>query len=435
MRSHISDIYAAAVRAVQPQVLLPAWVERSGDRIRLGDEVFHRSAIRHLYVVAIGKAAAAMADMLEQVLDDAISEGLVITKEGYGLELQYMRCLEAGHPVPDARSLEAAYALENLLRYTSEKDLVLVLLSGGASALMADLVPGVSLEAVMGLFRDLLRSGADIREMNTVRKHFSRLKGGQLTRIVYPAQLVCFALSDVPGDAPDVIGSGPTVPDPTTFADAQAILMKYGLLQTLDPGLLEWLGKGLRGAVPDTPKPGDPVFERSRFHLIGNNSLALHAAAARAMELGYAVLMETTPLQGESRKQAVAFAHLLESYRGARPACILAGGETTVQVQGSGRGGRNQECALALAAHWIDQPQVQAPMVLCAGTDGTDGPTDAAGALVDGELLDWCRTKGIDPQAYLRNNDAYGFFSQTQHHFFTGPTHTNVMDIAIALLG
>jgi hydroxypyruvate reductase len=434
MRSHISDIYAAAVRAVQPQVLLPAWVERSGNRIRLGDQVFDRSVIRHFYVVAIGKAAASMADMLEQVLDDAISEGLVITKEGYGLELQYMRCLEAGHPVPDARSLEAAYALENLLRYTSEKDLVLVLLSGGASALMADLVPGVSLEAVMDLFRNLLRSGADIREMNTVRKHVSRLKGGQLTRIVYPAQLVCFALSDVPGDAPDVIGSGPTVPDPTTFADAQAILLKYGLLQTLDPGLLAWLEKGLQGEVPDTPKPGDPVFERSRFHLIGNNGLALQAAAARAMELGYAVLMETTPLQGESREQALSFAAFLENYEGPRPACILAGGETTVHVTGSGRGGRNQECALALAAHWIESPPSVVPMVLCAATDGTDGPTDATGALVDGELLDWCRTQGIDPRVYLRNNDAYGFFSQTQHHFFTGPTHTNVMDVAIALV-
>jgi glycerate-2-kinase len=434
MRSHISEIYEAAVRAVQPQVLLPAWVDREGDRIRLGDQVFDRSAVRHFYVVAIGKAAAAMADMLEQVLGDAISEGLVITKGGYGLELQYMRCLEAGHPVPDARSLEAAYALENLLRYTSERDLVLVLLSGGASALIADLVPGVTLEAVMGLFRDLLRSGADIREMNAVRKHFSRLKGGQLTRIVYPAQLVCFALSDVIGDAPDVIGSGPTVPDPTTFADAQAILLKYDLIKHLDPALLAWLEKGLRGEVPDTPKPGDPVFDRSRFHLIGNNGLALQAAAARAMELGYAVLMETAPVQGEAREQGIAFGSMLQDYRGPRPACILAGGETTVQVTGSGRGGRNQECALSLAAYWIDTPPPVVPMILFAATDGTDGPTDAAGALVDGELLTWCRQQGIDPLTYLRNSDSYGFFRQTQHHFFTGPTHTNVMDLVIALV-
>jgi hydroxypyruvate reductase len=434
MRSHIVDIYEAAVRAVQPQVLLPEWVDREGDRIRLGDQVFDRAAIRHFYVVAIGKAAAAMADMLEQVLDDAISEGLVITKDGYRLELQYMRCLEAGHPVPDHRSLEAAYALENLLRYTTEKDLVLVLLSGGASALVADLVPGVQLDALMTLFRSLLRSGADIRDMNAVRKHFSRLKGGQLTRIVHPAQLVCLALSDVIGDAPDVIGSGPTVADPTTFADAHAILAKYRLLETLDPSLLAWLEKGLRGAVADTPKPGDPIFARSRFHLIGNNGQALRAAAARAMELGYAVLKETAPLQGESREQALSFAAILERYEGPRPACILAGGETTVQVKGSGRGGRNQECALALAVHWLERPPSAVPMVLCAATDGTDGPTDAAGALVDGELLEWCREKGVDPKTYLRNNDAYGFFSQTNHHFFTGPTHTNVMDVVIALI-
>jgi hydroxypyruvate reductase len=434
MRKDIVEIYEAAVRAVQPQVLLPAWVDRDGDRIRLGDQEFSRSAIRHFYVVAIGKAAAAMADMLEQVLDDAISEGLVITKEGYRLELQYMRCLEAGHPVPDHRSLEAAYALENLLRYTTAKDLVLVLLSGGASALVADLVPGVSLEALMSLFRNLLHSGADIREMNTVRKHFSRLKGGQLTRMVYPAQLVCLALSDVVGDAEDVIGSGPTVPDPTSFADAQAVLAKYGLLEQLDGSMQQWLEQGLRGAVPDTPKPGDPVFERSRFHLIGNNTRALQAAAVRAMALGYAVLMETTPLRGESREQAWALGDILQSYRGPRPACILAGGETTVQVTGSGRGGRNQECALALVHYWMHRPPDKTPMVLCAATDGTDGPTDAAGALVDAELLDWCRREGVDPGTYLSNNDAYGFFSRTQHHFFTGPTHTNVMDIVIALV-
>lgn len=434
MRRDIVDIYEAAVRAVQPQVLLPAWVDREGDRIRLGDQEFDRSAIRHFYVVAIGKAAAAMADMLEQVLDDAISEGLVITKEGYRLELQYMRCLEAGHPVPDHRSLEAAYALENLLRYTTDKDLVLVLLSGGASALVADLVPGVQLEAVMTLFRDLLQSGADIREMNTVRKHVSRLKGGQLTRMVHPAQLVCLALSDVIGDAPDVIGSGLTVPDPTTFSDAYAILARYRLLDSLDPGLRTWLEMGLRGEVEDTPKPGDPIFARSRFHLIGNNSLALRAAAQRARELGYAVLMDTTPMEGESREQALAFARMLESYQGPRPACILAGGETTVQVKGGGKGGRNQEFALALAAYWMDRPPSRVPMVLCAATDGTDGPTDAAGALADGELLSWCREKGVDPKPYLRNNDAYGFFSQTDHHFFTGPTHTNVMDVVIALV-
>ena len=434
MRGDIVDIYRAAVHAVQPQVLMPEWVARDENRIRLGDQEFDRSAIRHFYVVAIGKAAAAMADMLEQVLDDAISEGLVITKEGYGLELQYMRCMEAGHPVPDHRSLEAAYALENLLRFTTEKDLVLVLLSGGASSLVADLVPGVQLDDLMALFRNLLHSGADIQEMNAVRKHFSRLKGGQLTRMVYPAKLVCLALSDVIGDAPNVIGSGPTVPDPTTFSDAHVILAKYGLLDRLAPGLADWLNKGLSGEVPETPKPGDPVFARSRFHLVGNNGLALRAAAARAMELGYAVFMETTPMQGESRVQALSLAQVIESYRGPKPACILAGGETTVHVRGQGRGGRNQECALALTVHWMERPPSSIPMVLCAATDGTDGPTDAAGALVDGALLEWCRAAGVDPNPYLRHNDAYGFFSQTDHHFFTGPTHTNVMDILVALI-
>ncbi|MCU0379726.1 MAG: DUF4147 domain-containing protein [Chitinophagaceae bacterium] len=436
MRDHLMEIYQSALRAVQPQALLPAWVEREGEHIRLGDQSFLRSSIRHLYVVAVGKAAAAMADTLEQVLGDAISEGLVVTKEGYGLELQYMRCLEAAHPVPDHRSLEAAYALENLLRHTSDKDLVLVLLSGGASSLVADLVPGVQLDAVMALFRNLLRSGADIREMNTVRKHFSRLKGGQFTRMVYPAQVICLAISDVIGDSVDVIGSGPTVPDPTTYGDAYMILERYGLLETLDEGLAGWLEKGRHGEVPETPKPGDPVFERSHFYLVGHNRLALQSAAETAGELGYTVIMDSTPMQGETRDQAYRLAQQLAGYTGPRPACVLMGGETTVTVRGEGKGGRNQEFALAMLEYWIEHGYDSAslPEVLCAATDGTDGPTDAAGAFVDSALYEWCRQNSIHPGAYLAHNDSYSFFEKSGAHFFTGPTHTNVMDLVISIL-
>jgi hydroxypyruvate reductase len=436
MRDHLMEIYQSALRAVQPQALLPAWVEREGEHIRLGDQSFVRSSIRHLYVVAVGKAAAAMADTLEQVLGDAISEGLVITKEGYGLELQYMRCLEAAHPVPDHRSLEAAYALENLLRHTSDKDLVLVLLSGGASSLVADLVPGVQLDAVMALFHNLLRSGADIREMNTVRKHFSRLKGGQFTRMVYPAQVVCLAISDVIGDSPDVIGSGLTVPDPTTYGDAYTILERYGLLNTLDEGLADWLAKGRRGEVAETPKPGDPVFEKSRFYLVGHNRLALQSAAQRAWELGYSVIMDARPMLGETRDLACELAQELERYAGSRPACVLMGGETTVTVRGEGKGGRNQEFALAMLHYWMERGMgaAQMPSVLCAATDGTDGPTDAAGAFVDASLIDWCSHSAIDPGPFLERNDAYAFFEHSGAHFFTGPTHTNVMDLVIALI-
>jgi glycerate-2-kinase len=436
MREHLLQVFQSALEAVQPQALLPAWVEREGDRIRLADQHFRRSEIRHLYVVAVGKAAAAMGDTLEQILGNAISEGIVITKKGHGLSMEFMRCIEAGHPVPDAASLEAAYAVENMLRHVSERDLVLVLLSGGASSLMADLVPGVEFRAISELFDVLLRSGADIREMNTVRKHFSRLKGGQLARLAAPARLLCFALSDVTGDAPDVIGSGPTVPDPTTYGDAYVILEKYGLLAGLDRSLASWLDKGLRGEVPETPKPADPVFHGTRFYLIGNSGQALEAASAKALSLGYAVLKDTPMLRGESREQAWALARDLESYSGPRPACILLGGETTVTVKGNGRGGRNQEFALALLQYWQEKefkPE-QVPVVLCTATDGTDGPTDASGALVDGQVLQWSRDAGMDPAWYLERNDSYTFFEHSGAQFFTGPTHTNVMDMVIALL-
>ncbi len=436
MREHLLQVFQSALGAVQPQSLLPAWVEREGDRIRVADLHFRRSEIRHLYVVALGKAAAAMGDTLEQILGNAISEGIVITKKGHGMPMEFMRCLETGHPVPDAGSLEAAWQVENMLRHVSARDLVLVLLSGGASSLMTDLVPGVELGAVRDLFDRLLRSGADIREMNTVRKHFSRLKGGQLARLVAPARLVCLALSDVTGDAPDVIGSGPTVPDPTTYGDAYVILEKYGLLGGLDRGLSSWLQRGLRGEVLETPKPGDPVFQHTYFHLIGSSRLALEAASAKALSMGYAVLKDTPMLRGEAREQAWSLARDLEVYTGPRPACILLGGETTVTVKGNGRGGRNQEFALALLQYWQQKGFApdQVPTVLCTATDGTDGPTDASGAVVDGQVLQWSRDTGMDATSYLDRNDSFTYFEHSGAQFFTGPTHTNVMDMVIALL-
>ena len=436
MRTEVLDIYKSAITAVLPGNLLNRLISRKGNMITLGDNVFDRDAIRHFYVVAAGKAAAAMGDTLEQLLGDSISEGIIITKHGHGLPMEFMTCMEAGHPVPDKNGIKAGEAVLNLLQHAGEKDLVLVLLSGGASSLLADIVPGVSLEELQGLSGLLLKCGANIREMNTVRKHLSRLKGGQFTRIAYPATVVCFALSDVPGDEADVIASGPTVPDPSTFGDVWHILEKYSLVDQLGPASRAWLEKGLRGEVPETPKPGDPVFGKSFFSIIGNNQMALHAAAARALESAFTVILDDQSIQGEARDVAVQLAQKMENYSGKRPACFLIGGETTVTVKGNGKGGRNQEFALALLNYWqaTGKNPEEVPTVLCAATDGNDGPTDAAGAVVDGTLLKWVYDNKVDTTAWLFKNDSYTFFLQTDAQLFTGPTYTNVMDLVIVLM-
>ena len=436
MREDILEIFTSAMTAVQPGNLVNRWIRREGDRIMLGERIFLRSELRHLYVIAMGKAAAAMGDMLEQVLGDAISEGIVITKEGYGLPMEYMTVLESGHPVPDERGMKGGEMVMQILHHTNENDLVLVLLSGGSSSLVADLVPGVSLEELQHLSSLMLKSGADIREINTVRKHLSRLKGGQLTRLAHPATVVCLALSDVIGDPQEVIGSGPTVPDPTTFGDAWEILEKYQLTERIGRSIRDWIELGRRGDVPETPKPGDIIFERSQFNIIGNNQMALLAAAEAAKRKGYTVFIEDVSMHGEARERAVQLAIQLAQYRGPKPACILLGGETTVTVKGTGRGGRNQEFALAILAYWkaSGKEPLNVPIILSAATDGTDGPVDAAGGLVDGRLLQWVYEQGIDPQKYLDNNDSYGFFSKTDTQLFTGPTYTNVMDMVIVLI-
>ena len=436
MREDILEIFKSALTAVQPGNLLKQWIGREGDRIKLGDRIFFRSELRHLYVMVSGKAAAAMGDMLEQILGDAISEGVVITKEGYGLPMEYMTVMETGHPIPDERGIKAGEKVMQILHHTFENDLVLVLLSGGSSSLVADVVPGVSLEELQYLSTLMLKSGADIREINTVRKHLSSLKGGQLARLAYPATVVCLALSDVIGDLQEVIGSGPTVPDSTSFGDAMEILLKYQLLQRISPAARDWLERGQRGEVPETPKPGDIIFERNQFNIIGNNTMALMAAAEAAKGKGYTVFIGDVSMHGEARERAVQLAINMERYRGPKPACILLGGETTVTVKGTGRGGRNQEFALAILAYWkaSGKNPLYVPVILSAGTDGTDGPTDAAGALVDGNLLQWVYEQHEEPQRYLDDNDSYGFFSKTDTQLFTGPTYTNVMDIVIVLI-
>ncbi len=431
---HIQEIFHAAVAAVQPTVFMPKTVVFRGDTIYIAGTPFpvHEKVI----VIGAGKAAAAMAQELEAVLLPHVPiQGTVVTKYDHGLPLQQLQLLEAGHPVPDANSVQATQQILAMVNNLGQKDLVIFLLSGGASALLADVPEGCTLEEIQDLFQQLLHSGADISEMNTIRKHLSSVKGGQLAKHIYPATLCTIILSDVPGDQLEVIGSGPGVPDPTTFEDTVAILKKYHLTDKIPATVLTHIRKGLSGEVPETAKTGDPAFKNVHNFLTGTNAIALEAAAAKAKSLGYEVILNKECATGEARTIGQQLIQKALTFDQHHPVCLLQGGETTVTIRGNGKGGRNQELALAAALE-LEQAGEKAAHItlLSGGTDGTDGPTDAAGAIADAYTLQRSKALQLNAAAYLDNNDAYHFFKQTDRLLITGPTHTNVMDIQIVLI-
>ncbi len=426
-------IFEAGYRAVQPAALLPAHLSLESGQLRIGNKLYNRSALRRLVLLSLGKAASAMALEAQRILGDAITDALVVTKYGHALPGLHWPQLETGHPVPDSAGEKAAARIGELLNDLKENDLVLVLISGGASALVADLAPGISLADWQWLSKALLHSGAAIGEINTVRKHFSTLKGGQLARLVQPASLHALLLSDVPGDDPAVIASGPTVPDPGYFKDAAAVLEKYHLLPDLPPAIKARLEAGLHGDIADTPKPGDPLFQNVLNELIGTNLVALAAAAAAAQALGYEAHVDPHPLEGDAEQQALEWLQRAKAMKWTGRGCLLAGGETTVTVKGSGKGGRNQHLALAALDHILKNPSFGYPALLCGGTDGTDGPTDAAGACITPELIKKLAAEKVDPRPWLAENDAFGFFSRYGGLLHTGPTQTNVMDLLLVI--
>jgi hydroxypyruvate reductase len=379
-------------------------------------------------VLGVGKAAGAMARAAEGILGDRVTEGFVVVKDGYAVPTARIEVAEAGHPVPDARGLEASARLLTLASSASERDLVLVLVSGGGSALTPAPADPITLAEKQAVTRLLLEAGATIGELNAVRKHLSRFKGGLLARAAQPATVVTLALSDVVGDPLDVIASGPTVPDSSTFGDALEVLEARGVLERAPRAVVERLRAGARGAIEETPKPGDRVFERTRHVVIGNNALIVEAAAVAAERLGYRPYVLTRGLQGEARaigRELIERARVLPG-----PVCMLAGGETTVTVRGRGRGGRCQEAALSAALALAPGEDL---VVLAAGTDGTDGPTDAAGALVDAGTLPRGRTAGRDAERALADNDAYTFLAASGDHVVTGPTNTNLLDLYLVV--
>lgn len=374
-----------------------------------------------------------MAAAAERILGRRIIAGFVNVKERYGKKLRRIELHTCGHPVPDARGLRGAQRIAEIAASAGREDLVVCLISGGASALLPLPAEPITLDEMQEATRLLLASGADIQEFNTIRKHFSQIKGGQLARLAAPARVEALLLSDVIGDDPGVIGSGPTAPDASTFADALRILDKYGLRARVPASLRARFEQGASGAIPETPKSTDALFARVRNTVVGSNRLALAAAARRARELGLRPLVLASGVQGETREMARMHAaiarEIVTSGRPIRPpACVITGGETTVTLKANGKGGRNQEFVLAAALEIADLPRT---VVFSAGTDGTDGPTDAAGAIADGATL----SRKPDARAFLDRNDSYHYFEPLGDLIKTGPTHTNVMDVRLILVG
>jgi hydroxypyruvate reductase len=418
VKKHALQIFRAALDAAEPQHAVLRHLRFDGRTLIAGKQRYNLMDSGRVFVIGAGKASAAMASAVERLLGRRIADGLVTVPDGITSRVRRIRLQHAQHPLPDERGVVGAQAIAELARQAQDRDLVICVISGGASALLPAPVPGLTLEQKQNITQALLRGGANIHELNTVRKHLSWIKGGHLAELAAPARVLTLILSDVIGDDLDVIGSGPTVADRSTVADARAVLVKYGVAEP-------------HGLLHETPKT-------SHAHnlVVGSNRLAIDAAAAKAREQGYKVLVLSTFIEGETRDVAwmhAAIAKEIAAYgRPARlPVCILSGGETTCTVRGTGLGGRNQEFVLATALALADVPRA---LIFSAGTDGLDGPTDAAGAMAESTIIAQARGEGVSAQAFLANNDSYRFFERFNALIKTGPTGTNVMDVRILLL-
>lgn len=441
MKSMAKAIFSKAFLAVDPSRRIKEIIriEKESLLVETGGgsvEVFDLNRFDRIFLLGTGKASASMAQAIEETFGERISKGLIITKHGHSLPLQKTEVIEAGHPIPDQNGLEGSKKIRNLLQETGANDLVIFIISGGGSALLPLPVNGITLKEKQEATQMLLDCGADIKEINTIRKHISQIKGGWLARWAYPSPVLTFILSDVVGDPLDAIASGPTVPDTSTFEDAWKILEKYDLEKKISPSVRNHLLSGKEGRVEETPKPGDSVFEKVYNTLIGSNILALRAAEKEASSLGLNTLILSSSIIGEALEAArfhgaIAKEVIATNHPIPKPACIISGGETTVTIKGKGLGGRNQEFALAGA---FEINGLEKVVFLSGGTDGTDGPTDAAGAIADHTTLNRAKAMGLDPKVCLENNDSYTFFKHLGDLLITGPTHTNVMDVRILLV-
>lgn len=434
-KTFAEQIFRAAVHSVLPEELIRNEVNLQGSTLYISGVPIPLDNLNAIYVIGAGKASANMAKEIETIIGEKITGGHIIVKYGHGCDLKFIDISEAGHPVPDNNGYVATQKIIGIASRAKEHDLVICLLSGGGSALLTDIPADATIDDIIIANDLLLKSGAHIKEINTIRKHLSKVKGGQLAKTVYPATLVSLILSDVIGDSPDTIASGPTAPDTTSFKDALAIIGKYDLESKFPEILVNHLEKGALGDYDETPKPGDVVFENTRNIIIGSNKIALEAASQKAIELGISPLTITSEMQGETTDIAgclVAIAITFQTDANIKkPCCLLFGGETTIKVSGDGSGGRNQHLALYAASLLKGKNGIT---LLSAGTDGTDGPTAAAGAVVDTKTFGQALTHGMDIDNYLQNFDSFHFFENAGGHIITGPTMTNVMDMVVIII-
>lgn len=436
LRQCAKRIWEAALDAANPATCIDNTLKVRGNILVVGGKELPIDG--KLIVVGAGKAASRMAQVVEERLGDRITSGLVVTKYEHGLPLLRIRQVEAGHPIPDAAGVGAVQEMLQLTKGLQAEDIVLCLISGGGSALWPAPVDGITLEQKQEVTALLLRAGANILELNAVRKHLSSIKGGQLAAWCAPAKVISLIMSDVIGDPLDFIASGPTAPDTTSFLEALSIVQKYGV--AVPAAVRERLEAGAQGKIPDTPKLGDPLFNNVENLIIANNRLLTEAAARQAHSLGFKTLILGTEVEGEAKDVGGVFAAIAREIARtgnpiSSPACVLAAGETTVTVHGSGLGGRNQEMALAWA---ISMASRQIAMPCCfasVASDGTDGPTTAAGGIVDPTTTQRAMSLGLVPSRYLQNNDSSNFLKATGDLIVTGPTQTNLMDLQILLAG
>lgn len=432
-RETILDIANAAVSAVNPHQAVLRHVSLDGSRLRAEGSVYDLDHFERVIVVGAGKASAPMAVAVEEILGDRIACGVVVVKDGHSEKTRKIEVIEAGHPEPDGRGADGARKLLDLASGAGPDTLMIALFSGGGSALLPLYADGVDLDDMQHLTRLLLRCGATINEINAVRKHLSLVQGGRLARAAAGASILTLLVSDVVGNPLDVIASGPTSADTSTYHDALNVLGKYGVLAAAPSGPVQRLRRGAAGDIDETPKEGDQALRLVRHVIVADNAAAAAAAAAAASAIGFNSQLVTTHMEGEAREIARLLAGIardLVTHRRpiAPPACMVFGGETTVTVSGAGKGGRNQEMALAAAIALRGLPDLA---MLCLGTDGNDGPTDAAGGLIDGETVARGEAIGMDARSYLADNNSYEFLNAVGDLVITGPTRTNVNDLAI----
>lgn len=442
VRSDAKEIFAGCLTAVDPYKAVKRFVHVQGDRLIVGMEggpetELDLAEFDRISLVGAGKATAPMAAAIEELFGERIQKGLINVKYDFTQELAFTEITEAGHPVPDENGVKGTGKILDFLQSAGEKDLIFSLISGGGSALLPFAVGNITLSDKQEITRELLACGASIDEINAVRKHISSSKGGQMARAAFPATIINLMLSDVVGDKMDVIASGPFVPDSATFKDVWKIFNKYNL-KDIPSAIHEHMKTGLNGQISETPKENDKIFNRVFNFIVGSNILALESASATAKKLGYETLILSSMVEGETREVArVHTAMAKEIVKTGRPipppACIISGGETTVTIRGDGLGGRNQEFCLAACMDLVELPP--RVVILSGGTDGNDGPTDAAGAMVDPFTVTRGKDAGMEAAEFLNRNDAYHFFEKTEDLLMTGPTNTNVMDVRLVLVG